>query len=109
MLAERRPDLRVVHFSHTPFAGPDWLRVLPDAVAAELLEGLAGHHACGFHTRRWADAFAAELPARSRAASPAPSWPPLAPDPDDLAQVAGSDACAEAPGRARAARSATGR
>ncbi len=51
VLAERRPDLRTVHFTHTPFAGPDLIRVLPDAVAGELLEGLAGHHACGFHTR----------------------------------------------------------
>ena len=30
MLRERRPDLRIVHFTHTPFCGPDDIRVLPD-------------------------------------------------------------------------------
>jgi trehalose 6-phosphate synthase len=95
MLAQRRPDVRAVHFSHTPFASPDWLRVLPDAVAAELLEGLAGHHACGFHTRRWADAFAAGC-AEVLGREPATFVAPLAPDPDDLAAVAGGQACAQA-------------
>ena len=28
--ATRRPDLRVVHFTHTPFCGPSSIRVLPD-------------------------------------------------------------------------------
>jgi trehalose 6-phosphate synthase len=92
MLAERRPDLRTVHFSHTPFAGPDLMRVLPDAVGAELLEGLAGHHRCGFHTQRWADAFGASC--RELIGREPPTFvAPLATDPDDLAEVAGSDAC----------------
>lgn len=52
--ADERPDLRFVHFHHTPFAGPADLEVLPPAVRTELLEGLAAHHACGFHTERWA-------------------------------------------------------
>ena len=43
MLAERRPDLRSVHFLHTPFAEPAMLGVLPDDVAAELLDGMAGY------------------------------------------------------------------
>ncbi len=95
MLAEARPDLRTVHFSHTPFAGPDGLRVLPDDVRAELLEGLAGHHRCGFHTQRWADAFDAscrELIGRT----PTTFVAPLAPDPDDLATVANGAACRSA-------------
>ena len=50
MLAAARPDLRTVHFSHTPFADPDMLRVLPGDAAGELLAGLAGFGACGFHT-----------------------------------------------------------
>ena len=33
MVAEARPDLRTVHFLHTPFAAPDMLAVLPDDVA----------------------------------------------------------------------------
>ena len=58
-VAERRPDLALVHFSHTPFAPPELLRVLPDAEARELLAGLAAHDACGFHCTRWAADFVA--------------------------------------------------
>ena len=92
LLAARRPDLRTVHFSHTPFAGPDLIRVLPDDVSAELLEGMAGHHACGFHTQRWADAFEAscrEVIGRA----PSTFVAPLAPDPADIGAVASSPAC----------------
>ena len=47
-LAEQRPDVTAVHFSHTPFATPTWLRTLPDQVVGDLLAGLAAHRACGF-------------------------------------------------------------
>ncbi len=53
-----RPDLRLVHFSHTPFGNSDFARVLPSDVRVELFEGLAANHACGFHTERWARTFA---------------------------------------------------
>jgi trehalose 6-phosphate synthase len=56
-LARLRPDLRTVHFTHTPFADPSMLRVLPTAVADELLAGMAGYRSCGFHTDRWAAAY----------------------------------------------------
>ncbi len=92
LLAERRSDLVSVHFSHTPFAGPDWIRVLPDDVAVELLEGMAGHHACGFHAPRWADAFAADC-RLLLGREPTTFVAPLAPDPDDLARVVASEAC----------------
>jgi trehalose 6-phosphate synthase len=92
MLATRRPDLRAVHFSHTPFAPPDLMRVLPDRYAVELLEGMAGHHACGFHTRRWADAFEASC-AEFGVTPPDTFVAPLAPDPDDIGAVASSPAC----------------
>ena len=36
-LARLRPDLRTVHFTHTPFADPSVLRMLPTAVGTELL------------------------------------------------------------------------
>ena len=58
-LATLRPDLRTVHFTHTPFADPSVLRMLPTAVASELLEAMAGFGSCGFHTSRWADAYTA--------------------------------------------------
>ena len=49
-----RPDLRVVHFTHTPFAGPDDYSVLPTDIADDLCAALASGPA-GFHTKRWAD------------------------------------------------------
>ena len=58
-LARLRPDLRTAHFSHTPFADPSVLRMLPTAVATELLEGMSGFGICGFHTERWATAYRA--------------------------------------------------
>jgi trehalose 6-phosphate synthase len=94
LLSERRPDLRTVHFSHTPFADPDLWRVLPTDIGRELLEGMAGHHACGFHSRRWARAFEACCD-EMLGATPTTFVAPLASDPDDLRSVAGSAACEE--------------
>ncbi|MCZ0208065.1 trehalose-6-phosphate synthase [Streptomyces sp. UMAF16] len=59
MLRRLRPDLRIGHFSHTPWAPPDYFRLLPDDIAAELLGGILGADRAGFLTRRWADAFTA--------------------------------------------------
>src|SRR5664279_2401069 len=41
-LARLRPDLRTAHFTHTPFADPSVLRMLPTAVGVELLEAMSG-------------------------------------------------------------------
>jgi len=89
---EARGDVRCVHFAHTPFATPDWLRVLPDPVPRRLLEGLAAHDACGFHAPRWAEAFEACC---DHVGVPRPPTfvSALGPDPDDMAQAAASDAC----------------
>ncbi len=38
--ARRRPDLRIVHFTHTPFCGPDGIRLLPTDVAELLCRSL---------------------------------------------------------------------
>ncbi len=59
LLRRRRPDLRAVHFTHTPFADPGIMRVLPAPVARELLSGMAAARSCGFHTARWEQAFRA--------------------------------------------------
>jgi trehalose-6-phosphate synthase len=56
-LRELRPDLRVGHFSHTPWAPPEYFRMLPDRLAVDLLLGLLGADRVGFLTRRWAEAF----------------------------------------------------
>ncbi|MFF7369203.1 alpha,alpha-trehalose-phosphate synthase (UDP-forming) [Streptomyces tricolor] len=59
MLRRLRPDLRIGHFSHTPWAPPDYFRLLPDDIAAELLGGILGADRAAFLTQRWADAFTA--------------------------------------------------
>ncbi|MEV7213815.1 trehalose-6-phosphate synthase [Kitasatospora cineracea] len=58
LLRELRPDLRIGHFSHTPWAPPEYYRLLPDDVAAAVLEGILGADRAAFLTRRWALAFA---------------------------------------------------
>ncbi|MFD7937433.1 trehalose-6-phosphate synthase [Streptomyces sp. NPDC059755] len=59
MLRELRPDLRVGHFSHTPWAPVDYFALLPTDIREQLLQGMLGADRLGFLTRRWADAFTA--------------------------------------------------
>jgi trehalose 6-phosphate synthase len=56
-LRELRPDLRIAHFSHTPWAPPDYFRILPDQIAGAVLKGMLGADHLGFLTERWARAF----------------------------------------------------
>ncbi|MFJ6217027.1 trehalose-6-phosphate synthase [Streptomyces sp. NPDC092296] len=58
LLRARRPDLRIGHFSHTPWAPPEYYRMLPDDVARDVLTGVLGADRAAFLTRRWAEAFA---------------------------------------------------
>jgi trehalose 6-phosphate synthase len=96
-LAELRPDVAAVHFSHTPFTGPDGLRLLPDDVAEQLLDGLAAHRALGFHTARWARRFTQCWDERGGDATAPPTFvSPLGPDPEDLAATANSAAATHA-------------
>jgi trehalose 6-phosphate synthase len=57
MLADRRPDVAIGYFCHTPWAPPDYFAILPDDVGREVLDGVLGADHAGFHTERWADAF----------------------------------------------------
>ncbi|HUY51943.1 MAG TPA: trehalose-6-phosphate synthase [Streptosporangiaceae bacterium] len=59
MLAGQRPDVRIAHFSHTPWAPPDYYRLLPESVGREVLDGILGADHAGFLCERWADAFVA--------------------------------------------------
>ena len=98
MLAKGRPDLKTVHFSHTPFADPNVLRCLPTAAAGELLAGMAGFGTCGFHSTRWEAAFRAAYADPELAASagtdrpPASFTAPLGPDVQAVVDEAGSEA-----------------
>lgn len=95
MLSEARPDLHTVHFLHTPFADPGMLEVLPDDVAAELLDGMAGYGACGLHCHKWERSFVGCFAAAGRAA-PRTFVAPLGPEPEVLAQEARASAVAAA-------------
>jgi trehalose 6-phosphate synthase len=92
MLRASRPDLSTVHFSHTPFAPPLQMRVLPHDLAVELLEGMAGHDACGFHSERWAADFR-ESCVDILGHDPTTFVSPLAPDAADIRAVAAGDRC----------------
>jgi len=59
MLRELRPDLRIGHFSHTPWAPVEYFGILPDDIAERVLRGMLGADRLGFLTQRWANAFSA--------------------------------------------------
>lgn len=92
---DARPDLHLVHFSHTPFAPPAWLRMLPDAARLQLLDGMAAHHACGFHSSRWERDYLDCCEDAGRRPN-ATFVSPLAPDPADLRATAEGTAAAAA-------------
>src|SRR5437667_8531638 len=51
------PAARIGHFCHTPWASPDYYRMLPDEGGRALLDGILGADRAGFHAERWASAF----------------------------------------------------
>src|SRR6202034_4040963 len=40
MLRDQRPEARIAHFEHTPWAPPEYYWMLPDDVAAAILDGM---------------------------------------------------------------------
>ncbi len=95
MVRDLRPDLAVVHFTHTPFCGPTGLRALPDAMSAEILASL-GAVPAGFHVQRWASAYQACARSHDGTATPTTFAATFSPDLDDLQEVGSSDAAADA-------------
>jgi trehalose 6-phosphate synthase len=57
MLRRRRPDLRIAHFTHCPWADPGYFQMLPGAAAGAVLEGMLGADRLGFLVPRWARNF----------------------------------------------------
>ncbi len=93
MLRDKRPDLRLTHFTHTSFCGPNSIRVLPRDAARALCSSMASVP-CGFHAERWARAFVAsarEVLGDDTAIAPT-FVAPIGPDPAALAALAASDA-----------------
>ncbi|WP_406200890.1 trehalose-6-phosphate synthase [Streptomyces sp. NBC_01017] len=78
MLRELRPDIKIGHFSHTPWAPPEYFSMLPDDIRSRLVWGMLGADRLGFLTWRWAAAFmaCAEAVDRERIF---PKWPSGAP------------------------------
>lgn len=91
-----RPDLRISHFTHTPFVSPALLSVLPDDIVEELLLGMGGADACGFHAPRWADAFHGcwyAHPTTQLLPQPKTYIAPAAANHDEVAAVGEGDRC----------------
>ncbi|MGW1773681.1 alpha,alpha-trehalose-phosphate synthase (UDP-forming) [Streptomyces sp. NPDC002104] len=53
MLRELRPDLRIGHFTHTPWASTEFMDMLPDDIRTQLVWGMLGADRLGFHTWGW--------------------------------------------------------
>jgi trehalose 6-phosphate synthase len=57
LLRELRPEARIAHFTHTPFAAPAYMRVLPGPFREDLLRGMLGADVLGFQAEQWAENF----------------------------------------------------
>ncbi len=53
----RLPGARISHFSHIPFAGSTYIRILPTWMSEDLLAGLLGADIVAFQADLWADNF----------------------------------------------------
>ena len=53
------PTARIAYFHHIPFAGPDYLRLLPEPLREQVLTGMLGADVVGFQSARWAENFLA--------------------------------------------------
>lgn len=86
LLRRARPDIPIAHFSHTPFAPPSSLGVLPTQWSSTLVRAMASANLCGFHTRRWADRFVRS--ASGLGTKPTVGVFPLGPDAESLKKEA---------------------
>lgn len=56
-LKKLRKDLKIIHFSHTPFASPSIFKILPEPIAQDILNGIASADFSGFHVPKWSKSF----------------------------------------------------
>lgn len=52
-----RPDTPILHYLHTPWVGPGYLRRLPDVISDGVLRGLLAADVVGFSSPDWCTAF----------------------------------------------------
>jgi trehalose 6-phosphate synthase len=57
LVREARPDVRLAHFVHVPWAQADYWHALPEDVRRAVHEGLCAADVVGFHTSRWRRSF----------------------------------------------------
>jgi trehalose 6-phosphate synthase len=53
MVRDARPDARLMHFVHIPWADGDYWHVLPAEIRRDIHDGLLANDVVGFHTTRW--------------------------------------------------------
>jgi trehalose 6-phosphate synthase len=56
-LRQLQPDAQIAHFTHTPFAGATYLRLLPEQMRQDLLRGMLGADVLGFQADSWVQSF----------------------------------------------------
>ncbi len=88
MLRTLRPDLRIGHFTHTPWVSSDYIAMLPDDVAYAIVDGLLGADVVGFHTERWAALFRATCQAVVGREPAGVAAFPLGTDPEEMRRLA---------------------
>jgi trehalose 6-phosphate synthase len=84
MLRTMRPDVRIGHFTHTPWVPGEYFSMLPDDVAHAIIDGLLAADVIGFHTQRWADLFRDSCRAVMGREPDGVRVFPLGTDPDEL-------------------------
>ncbi len=56
-IRRKEPDVLIHHFTHCPWAQPDYFRMLPQGMRRELLQGMLGNDVLGFHTPHYVNNF----------------------------------------------------
>ncbi|HVW80881.1 MAG TPA: trehalose-6-phosphate synthase [Mycobacteriales bacterium] len=102
-LREARPDLKISHFTHTPWAKPQDFAGLPEDVARAVISGLLGADSLGFHSPRWAADFGGCAAALGIEVTTPLRAHPLGVDPEPLLARAGEPDVAERRAGLRAA------
>jgi trehalose 6-phosphate synthase len=87
MLRDRRPDLKISIFTHTPWVSADYFTLLPDDVGRAIVDGMLGADLVGFHTQRWADLFAETARELTGNDARGVAVFPLGTDPDEMARL----------------------